>query len=111
MACVWLTEGLFPKLLFQQPLELAVVAGSGLVPMDPSRFLVLLGAAQILSGVAALVLRGRPLRWLLGAQVAALVVLPLLVSWQAPSLWFHPYGPLTKNLPIIAGTLVALWRS
>ncbi len=111
MALVWVTEGLFPKLLFQQPMELAVVEGSALVPMDAGAFLVLLGVAQLASGVLALVLRGRPLRWLLGAQVAALVLLPLLVSWQAPELWFHPFGPLTKNLPLIAGTLVALWRS
>ncbi len=109
-ASIWITEGLFPKLLFQQPLELAVVANSGLVPLDPSRFLSLLGAAQVASGVLALVLRGAPLRWLLSAQIAALVVLPLLVSWQDPLLWFHPFGPMTKNLPIIAGTVGVLRR-
>ncbi|MEW5739701.1 MAG: DoxX-like family protein, partial [Myxococcota bacterium] len=50
MALVWITEGLFPKLLFQQPLELAVVEGSGLVPFSASMFLVLLGLAQLASG-------------------------------------------------------------
>lgn len=109
MALVWITEGIFPKLLFQQPLELAVVEGSGLVPMSASRFLMLLGVAQAVSGVLALVLKGAPLRWLLLAQLAALVVLPTLVSWQDPLLWFHPFGPLTKNLPVIAGT-VAVFR-
>ncbi len=110
MALVWVTEGLFPKLLFQQPLELAVVAGSGLVPMDPAVFLTLLGLAQLLSGLAVLVLRGWPLWLLLGAQAAALLVLPALVSWQDPSLWVHPFGPMTKNVPIFFGTLLALRR-
>ncbi|MCC6332644.1 MAG: hypothetical protein IT380_01495 [Myxococcales bacterium] len=109
MALVWITEGIFPKILFPQPLELAVVEGSGLVPMSASLFLMLLGVAQAVSGVLALVLEGAPLRVLLAAQVAALVVLPALVSWQDPLLWFHPFGPLTKNLPVIAGT-VAVFR-
>lgn len=110
MALIWITEGLFPKLLFQQPMELAIVSNSGLVPMSAPAFLSLLGFAQLASGVLALVLRGRWLQWLLGAQVAALVLLPALVSWQDPMLWFHPFGPLTKNFPIIFGTLGVLRR-
>jgi hypothetical protein len=110
MALIWITEGLFPKLLFQQPMELAVVANSGLVPISAPAFLSFLGFAQLASGVLALVLRGRLLRWLLIAQVAALVVLPALVSWQDPMLWFHPFGPMTKNLPILFGTLGVLRR-
>lgn len=110
MALVWITEGLFPKILFQEPMELAVVSNSGLVPMAARTFLMLLGAAQLCSGVLALALQGRPLRWVLLAQVAALVALPALVSWQDPMLWFHPFGPLTKNLPIVIGTLGVLRR-
>lgn len=108
MAVVWVTEGLFPKLLFQQPLELAVVERHVSV-VPASTFLLAMGAAQLLSGVAALVLKGAPLRWLLGAQLAALALLPLLVSWHEPTLWVHPFGPLTKNLPILFGT-VAVFR-
>ena len=108
MAFVWVTEGLVPKVFFQQPMELAVVANSGLVPLSPATFLALLGLAQAASGGLALVLRGRWLVALLAAQVAALVVLPALVSWQDPRLWFHPFGPMTKNLPILAGTVEVL---
>lgn len=110
VAAIWVTEGLLPKLLFQQPMELLVVEQSGLVPFSAPAFLVLLGTAQAASGVAALLLRGAPLRWLLAAQAAALVALPVLVSWQLPELWFHPFGPLTKNLPILAGTVGIWWR-
>lgn len=110
MALIWMTEGLFPKVLFQQPMELLVVSNSGLVPMSAPVFLRAMGFAQLISGVLALVLTGKLLRWLLMAQVAALVVLPLLVSVQDPLLWFHPFGPMTKNLPIIVGTLGVLRR-
>ncbi|MEW5743473.1 MAG: DoxX-like family protein [Myxococcota bacterium] len=46
----------------------------------------------------------------MSAQVAALVVLPVLVGWQDPTLFVHPFGPLTKNLPVIAGTVGVLRR-
>jgi hypothetical protein len=110
MAVIWITEGLFPKILFQSPDELATVRESGLVPGDAAHFLVFMGACQIASGLAALALKGRALRFVLLCQAAALVFLPLLVSWQDPLLWFHPFGPMTKNIPILAGTLLAARR-
>jgi hypothetical protein len=110
MALVWVTEGIFPKVFFQQPMELAVVSGSGLVPLDPSTFLVLLGLAQAASGVAAVLARGKLLVFIVGAQALALLMLPALVSWQDPTLWVHPFGPMTKNLPILACTLMVLHR-
>lgn len=110
MAAIWLTEGIVPKIIFQQPMERAVVAGSGLVPIDPGTFLVIMGLLQAASGVAALVLRGRPLRLVLCCQLLGLVFLPLLVAWQDPLLWVHPFGPLTKNVPILAGTWLVLQR-
>lgn len=110
MALPWLTEGLLPKLLFVQQAELEVVRQSGLVPMDAKAFLHLLGAAQIASAVAALLLRGRPLALLLCAQVAALLVLPVLVAQHDPLLWVHPFLPLLKNVPIVVGTVVVARR-
>ncbi len=106
MAVIWITEGLFPKILFQQPMELEVVEGSGLVPMDASLFLMVLGAAQVLSGVLALGLSGRPLRVLWALQALALLLLPLLVALQDPLVLVHPFGPMLKNVPIVVGTTV-----
>jgi hypothetical protein len=111
MAVIWITEGLFPKLLFQAPEGLKVVTDSGLVPIDPAVFLGLLGALQLASGVAVLVARGWLLRVLLACQLVGLVVLPLLITPQDPLLWFHPFAPFTKNVPIYVGTWVVLRRA
>ncbi len=110
MAVIWLTEGIFPKILFQQPWEVEVVRRSGLVPIDPAAFLVLLGLAQAASGVLALSGSERVVRGVLVVQALALVVLPLLVASQDPFLWLHPFGPLTKNVPILAGTVILACR-
>lgn len=110
MAVIWVTEGLFPKILFQQPVELLVVRESGLVPIEAETFLVLMGCAQMISGVLVLIVRGRILSLILIIQLMSLVVLPLLVGQNYSLLWVHPFGPLTKNLPIIVGTLVVFLR-
>lgn len=110
MAVVWITEGLFPKVFFQQEMEREVVRRSGLVPMDAGDFLVGLGLAQALSGLAALLLPPRAAALLVFGQGLALILLPSLVSWQDPALWVHPFGPMTKNLPILAGSWVLAWR-
>ncbi len=109
MALVWMTEGLFPKLLFQQPWELELAAAF-VGPTRASVFLGVIGVAQVASGVLALTLRGNALRALLAAQCVALVALPLMVGLREPHWLTHPFGPLTKNLPILAGTLLAIAR-
>jgi len=108
MAIVWITEGLLPKILFQQSGEIDIVAGFGISREAGSALITVTGVAQVLSGVAALVLRGRFLRWLLAAQLAALVTLPMMVTFFQPLMWVHPFGPMTKNIPIIAGTFILL---
>jgi hypothetical protein len=110
VALPWLTEGLLPKILFPQAVELAIVASSPLSFGPPRAFLAGLGALQVLSFACALRLRGRWLRACLGLQALALLLLPLLVSLELPALWWHPFGPLTKNVPILVGTLVLLRR-
>lgn len=111
LATIWITEGLLPKVVWIQDSEIEVVRRSGLVPIDEVLFLHLLGGALALSGVLALVLRGGPLRAVLAAQLVALVVLPVLVSLPEPTLWVHPFGPMTKNVPLLAGTAVLLLRT
>jgi hypothetical protein len=69
-----------------------------------------MGVAQSCSGIAVLNLRGRPLAWILWTQFITLGVLPVLVALQDTRLWVHPCGPLTKNVPIMVGTVIVLLR-
>jgi hypothetical protein len=108
---IWLTEGLLPKILFQQTEELRLVDEMGLTFVDPGEFLFWLGLAQALSGLLVLTLHGRLLRCVLACQLIALVALPILVSWHHPEYWAHPFGGLTKSLAIFVGTWVLLRRS
>jgi len=58
-------------------------------------------------GVLVPMLHGRRRRWLWRAQAALIVFYSIAIALRLPEYWVHPYGPLLKNLPILA-VLVAL---
>ncbi len=106
LGAVWIAEGLFPKLVLQSPIELEVVGALGVEAAAASDLVRLAGAAEVAAGVAMLVVPAHRLVPLLVAQVVALVALPILVVVALPEMLVHPFGPLIKNLPILAGTIV-----
>jgi hypothetical protein len=110
MALICLTEGLLANLLFQSATQRDVVASVGLTGIDPAVLLPVAGVAQVVSFAAVLLLRGRPLRWLLALQLAGLLVVCVLVTRYDPALWLDPLGPLSKNVPLLAGTWLVLRR-
>ncbi|MCD6078701.1 MAG: hypothetical protein K0R89_2639 [Ramlibacter sp.] len=72
--------------------------------------LALYGAAllDLLLGVLTLAspARWRPWVWL--AQLALIGGYTVLITVFLPEYWLHPYGPISKNLPILAAILL-LW--
>jgi hypothetical protein len=52
-----------------------------------------------------------PARWRRGvwlAQIALIGGYTVLITFFLPEYWLHPYGPITKNLPILA-LIALLW--
>jgi hypothetical protein len=47
-----------------------------------------------------LFLRRRRLLWL--AQMLLIIGYTIIITVRLPEFWFHPYGPLLKNLPMLA---------
>jgi hypothetical protein len=41
-------------------------------------------------------------RWLWPAQIAVVLTYTLIITWRLPLLWLEPFGPVAKNLPILA---------
>jgi len=41
-------------------------------------------------------------------QIAIILVYSLLLTYIAPSFWIHPFGPLTKNIPILVLIMIIL---
>ena len=74
--------------------------------------LALYGAAalDLLLGVLTLWAPARWRRWLWLAQLALIAGYTVLITLFLPEYWLHPYGPIAKNIPLLAliGLLWAL---
>ena len=62
-------------------------------------------AGAIFDGVLGLWLLAKPSRLAYAAAFVGMAAMTLVATALLPSLWLHPLGPLSKNLPIAA----ALW--
>jgi hypothetical protein len=108
LAALWIwtavvSFGLYPV---QQSYELLARVGlHGAVAT-----VALYGAAALDLALGLLTLaapaRWRPAVWL--AQLALVAGYTLLITVFLPEYWLHPYGPVSKNLPIMAA-IALLW--
>ncbi len=67
---------------------------------------ILYGAASVdlVLGVATLLAYRLPLVALI--QIAIIVLYTLIITIALPEQWLHPFGPVSKNLPLIVATLI-----
>jgi len=105
IAAVWIwtaivSAGLYPVAGSYELLTRTGVPGA-LAP------LMLYGASalDLAFGVATLAWPRRSRRWLWLAQIALIAFYSVVIAWRLPEFLLHPYGPISKNLPMIA----ALW--
>lgn len=92
---VWELHGQSRELLAGLPTAWA----GGHAPWLPTA-IILAGAAA--DAVLGLWLALRPGRKAYGAALLMMLVMTLLATAIHPAWWLHPFGPLTKNLPIAA---------
>jgi hypothetical protein len=57
-------------------------------------------------GVATLALRQARRLWQF--QITVILIYSAVITWYLPEFWVHPFGPIAKNIPILA-LLVLLW--
>ncbi len=63
----------------------------------------------LLEAVLGLVtLLGFRMKWVVLAQLLLIAGFTLVLSLTMPELWTHPFGPLTKNVPLVGATLAML---
>jgi uncharacterized protein YbjT (DUF2867 family) len=107
MALVWIVTGLLSFGLYPVQDSHALLARLGIT----GRFadVALYGAAtlDLAIGIAILALRrGRVLLWWL--QIVVMVGYMALITWGLPEFWRHPFGPILKNLPMLAAAVLLL---
>lgn len=103
IAAVWIATAIVSAFVYPAADSYDLLARSG-IPAH-LRPLMLYGASvfDLLLGLGTLLLRRR--RWLWLAQLALIGFYTIVIAIRLPEFLVHPYGPLTKNLPMLA----AIW--
>jgi uncharacterized protein YbjT (DUF2867 family) len=107
IALLWLWTGIVSLGLYPVEDSLALLDRVGL--HGAAAQLALYGAAglNLLLGVLTL---ASPPRWrsaVWASQLLLITLYTLLISLFLPEYWLHPYGPISKNLPLMAAIALA----
>ena len=102
IACVWLWTAAVSFGLYPVADSLSLLQRTG-VPEFLAPY-ALYGAAMLdlAFGVLTLGLRGRARQRLWLAQAALIAGYTAIITLRLPEFWMHPFGPLSKNLPMLA---------
>ena len=103
LAFVWIATAIVSAFVYPAAGSFELLARSG-IPAE-LRPPMLYGAAlfDLLLGVGTLFLRRR--RWLWRLQLLLIGFYTVVIALRLPEFLIHPYGPLTKNVPMLA----AIW--
>jgi hypothetical protein len=101
---LWIVSGVLSLGLFPVEQSLAMLGRVGLTGTLASVALYGAAALDIALGLATITMKTA---WLWRVQIALVLGYTALITLYLPELWLHPFGPVLKNLPILAA-LVAL---
>lgn len=106
LAFVWIWTGLVSALLHPPEASLALLASAGLTGTPAFTALYGLALLDVLLGLALLAgWRVRVVAWI---QILMMTGYTLGAGLLLPQLWIDPFGPLSKNLPLIVATLMLI---
>lgn len=102
VAFVWLWTAAVSLGLYPIEASLDLLRRTGMP--DAAAVPALYGAAllDLCFGVLTLAWRGPRRRWLWLAQMVLILGYTVIITLRLPEFWLHPYGPLSKNLPMLA---------
>jgi hypothetical protein len=101
---MWLVSGIVSLGLYPVESSLRLLAATGITAQWLA-LVALYGAAllDIAFGVAIFAVRRSRLLW--AAQILVVLGYTAIISVRLPELWLEPFGPVLKNVPVLA----ALW--
>lgn len=104
LAIMWIVTGVISFGIYPVEDSLQMLARAGLTGGLARAALYLAAAMDLGFGVAMLTLRRR--LWLYRAQLALIAAYTLVITVRLPEYWLHPFGPVLKNIPVIAMIIV-----
>ncbi len=108
IALTWIWTGVVSLGLYPIADSYALLARLGIAGTWATVMLYGAAALDLALGVATVTLRrARWRRWMWRTQLGLILGYMVLISIGLPEFWLHPYGPIVKNLPLLAATWLA----
>ncbi len=106
IAFVWLFTGLISAFVVPTEVSYAMLAKAGITGIWAPLMLYGAAATDVALGFAVL---GRYRPRLLGLlQILLIFIYTLIITLSQPEQWLHPFGPVTKNAPMIVAILIMM---
>jgi uncharacterized protein YbjT (DUF2867 family) len=106
LAFVWLIAGIVSLGIYPVEQSYALLAAVGITGVWAPIALYGASLLDLALGVATLALRQARRLWQF--QITVILIYSAVITWYLPEFWVHPFGPIAKNIPILA-LLVLLW--
>lgn len=100
IAALWFISGFVSMGIFPLQQSYAMLAATGIPPALQPLMLYGAAACDIALGFAVLLAGSKPLVWRL--QIALVLFYTVVITIWLPQFWLHPFGPLSKNIPLLA---------
>ena len=108
VAAVWIWTGIVSLGLYPVASSLDLLADFGLHGQAALAALYAGALLDLAMGALTLLAPARWMRALWGAQLLVIAGYTAMITLRMPHWWLHPYGPLSKNLPMMAA-IAMLW--
>lgn len=106
IASVWIFTGLVSAFFYPTASSYAMLAEVGIDGLWKPVMLYGAAAADALLGVALLF--SFRIRLVVALQICMILLYSAIITVWFPEYWAHPFGPVSKNLPLVIATLVML---
>jgi uncharacterized protein YbjT (DUF2867 family) len=107
LALVWIVTGVISLGLYPTADSLALLKQVGVSQTLAPWALYGAAGLDIALGLAIMFWPHRAWVWL--AQLALMGGYTAILTWKIPAFWLHPFGPLLKNIPMMA-VILTLWQ-
>jgi len=106
IAFIWIFTGL-TSAFFDLDSGYALMASGGFTGWQAT--VAIYAGATVDFTLGIMMIKHYRLRWIYSIQIMMMTGYMIAIAFIAPDQWLHPFGPVTKNFPLIAGTLFLLF--
>ncbi len=104
VALVWIATGVISAFIYPAAKSYKLLAQTGITgPLAP---VILYGAAFLDLALGLAMLANYRVKMVGIVQIVVILVYTAIITLKLPELWLHPFGPVTKNIPLLAAIVM-----